>query len=217
MYTYAQQSSIPWIFPYSVVFPHYESLRQIRIEIYLLILSMVIATFLIILLFFFAIDKAFLIFSHLLALLCGSLACLYLFHDLTFNFANALWLYVIPIIYLDTLVHTSFNMKESKWKYNRVILSLIISLIILSFFSIESYVFLTIRNTLLYQSMICLLLINVIIPSWSYILQVILKKNKQEKSPISVTTIVDNNQPLTEDVEIQNLVCQSNGNTLGSN
>jgi hypothetical protein len=213
MYTYAQRSSIPSIFPYSVVFPHYESLGQIRIEIYLVILFMVIITVLIILLIFFSFEKAFLLFSHLLALLCGSLACLYLFHNLSFNFANALWLYIVPIIFLDTLVHASFNVTKSKWKYNRVIFALIIALIILFFFPVESYVFIIIRNSIFYQSIICLILINLILPSWCYIIETMLKKNKMEKIP---STVIDTNPSLNADTEIENLVYERNGNTHSS-
>jgi hypothetical protein len=213
MYTYAQRSSIPSIFPYSVVFPHYESLGQIRIEIYLVILFMVIITVLIILLIFFSFEKAFLLFSHLLALLCGSLACLYLFHNLSFNFANALWLYIVPIIFLDTLVHASFNVTKSKWKYNRVIFALIIALIILFFFPVESYVFIIIRNSIFYQSIICLILINLILPSWCYIIETMLKKNKMEKIP---STVIDTNPSLNADTEIENLVYERNGNTRSS-
>ena len=215
MYTYAHQSSIPSIFPYSIVFPHYEALGQIRVEIYLLILFMVIITFIIILIMFFSFKNAFLIFSQLLALLSGSLACLYIFHDASFNFATAPWLYIIPVIFLDALIHTSFNIRKSKWKYNRVIFSLISSLTILSFFSIESYVFLMIRNSIFYQSIICLLLINLILPSWHYIIETLLKRNKKKRIPTA--SIIDINQSLTVDREVENLVSQPNGNTHSSN
>jgi len=214
MYNYAQQSSIPSIFPYSVVFPHYESLSQIRIESYLLILIMVIITFIITLLFFISFEKALLIFLNLLTLQSGSLACLYLFDNLSFNFANALWLFVLPIIFLDTFIHVCFNITKSKWKYNRVILSLIISLIIFSFFSIETYIFHIIRNSLIYQSIICFVLINLILPSWYYIIETYLKKNKKEKIP--PPTIIDTDQSLTVGTEIQNLVYEPNGNANGS-
>jgi len=181
MYTYAQQSSIPSIFPFSIIFPHFESLAQIRIEVYLLILIMVITTLIITLLICFSFEKTLLIFLHLLILLSGNLACLYLFHNLTFNFANALWLFIVPAIFLDTLIHASFNIKKSKWKYNRVILSLIMSSIVLLLFPIETYVFHIIRNSLFYQSIICLVLINLILPSWHYIIKTCLKKIKAKK------------------------------------
>ncbi len=213
MYNYGRQSSIPSIFPYSIVFPHYESLGQIRVETYLLILVMVIITFIITLLIFLSFEKTLLIFFHFLTLLSGSLACLYLFHNLSFNFANALWLFVVPVIFLETFIHASFNLTKSKWKYNRVILSLIISLIILSFFPIETYIFHIIRNSLIYQSIICLVLINLILPSWHYIIETYLKKNKMEKVPI---TIIDTNQSSTVGTEIQNLVYEPNGNVNGS-
>jgi predicted Na+-dependent transporter len=143
--------------------------------------------------------------------LTGSLACLYLFHNLSFNFANALWLYIVPVIFLDAIIHVSFNIIESKWKYNRIILSLIMSLIIFSFFPIESYIFLIIRNSLIYQSIICLILINWILPSWNYIIITYFKKNKKEKP-----AIVETNQSSTTGTEIQNLVYEPNGNTNGS-
>lgn len=210
MYTYAQQSSIPSIFPYSLVFPHYESLGQIRQDIYVLLLVMMIITFIMTLLIFLSFEKTLLIFFHWLILLSGSLACLYLFDNLSFNFANALWLYAAPIIHLDTIIHVCFNISKSKWKYNRVILALIISLIVLSFFPIETYIFLIIRNSLIYQSIICLILINLILPSWYYIIELYLKKNKKEKIP-TTTTINDTTQPLTVGTEIQNLVHKPNG------
>lgn len=214
MYNYAQQSSIPSIFPYSLVFPHYESLGQIRFEIYLIILLMIIITFVVTLVIFISFGKTFLIFLHLLALLSGSLACLDLFHNLSFNFGNALWLYIAPVVFLDTIIHACFNITKSKWKYNRVILSLIISLIILSFFPIETYIFHIICYSLIYQSIICFLLINLILPSWYYIIETYLKKNKKEKIP--PTTIVDTDQSLTVGTEIQNLVYEPNGNANGS-
>jgi hypothetical protein len=214
LYTYAQQSSLSSIFPYSLVFAHYESLAQIRIEVYLSILCLVIISFLIPLLFFISFEKALLISSHFLALLSGSLACLYLFHNLTFNFANALWLYLIPVIYLDTLIHTSYNITKSKWKYNRVILSLIISLIVVSFFPIETYVFQIIYNSLIYQSIICFILINLILPSWDYIIEKISKKKKNEN--IQSIAMIDTNQLPALGTEIQNLVCEPKRDRNGS-
>jgi hypothetical protein len=176
---------------------------------------MVIITFIITLLIFISFEKALLIFLNLLTLQSGSLACLYLFHNLSFNFANALWLFVLPIIFLDTFIHVCFNITKSKWKYNRVILSLIISLIIFSFFSIETYIFHIIRNSLIYQSIICFVLINLILPSWYYIIETYLKKNKKEKIP-PPSTIIDTDQSLTAGTEIQNLVYEPNGNANGS-
>ncbi|UJR08210.1 hypothetical protein I4U23_012483 [Adineta vaga] len=222
MYTYAQESSIPSIFPYSFIFSHYESLVQIRNEIYLLTLFLVITTFIIILIIFTSFTKALLIFLHVIALQTGNLTCLYLFHNLTFNFADALWLYVIPIIFLDTLIHGSFNIFESKWKYNRVLLSLIISLSIFSLFSIETYIFHIIRLSLIYETIICFLLMNFILPSWYYFIERMFKKSKDKtKIPAATTTttaaaIIDSNQPLTSGTEIQNLVYEPNGNMIGS-
>ncbi|CAF3212379.1 unnamed protein product [Rotaria sp. Silwood2] len=215
LYTLAQQSSIPSIFPYSLIFPHYESLGQIRMEIYVLILLMVIITFLIIFLMFISFEKALLIFLHLLILLSGSLTCLYLFHNFSFNFANALWLYLTPIIFLDTIIHTTFNVKKSKWKYNRIIFSLIISLIIFSFFPIETYIYHIIGYSLIYQLIICFILINIILPSWFYIIKTVLKK-KTKITKIPSTIIIDTNQSLIVAPEIQNLVYEPNGNMNGS-
>ena len=200
MYRYAEESSMPSVFPYSIIFSHYESLRQIRFETYLLILILSISTLIVTLLVFFSLVKSLLVFIHLLIVLGGSLTCLYLFHRLTFNFANALWLYIVPVIFVETLLHASFNLSKSKWKYNRVILSLIISLIIFSFFPIETYMFLLIRNSLIYQAILCLIAINLLLPSWNAIRKTCLKK----KQP----TIHETN-PVTR--ECQNLVHGANG------
>ncbi|CAF0971101.1 unnamed protein product [Adineta steineri] len=215
MYTYAEQSSLPSIFPYSFIFLHYESLAQIRREVYLLTIFTVTTTFLITFVIFLSFGKALLIFTNLLALLTGSLACLYLFHNLTFNFANSLWLFVIPVIFLDTLIHASFNITKSKWKYNRVILSLLISLCIFSLFSIETYIYHVIRQSLIYQSIICFILINFILPSWYYIIETVLKKNKNDRQPVP-TENPDVIQPVVAGTEIQNLVYEPNGNMNNS-
>lgn len=212
MYTYAQQSSIPSIFPYSLVFPHYESLGQVRLDLYVLLFVMIIVTFILTLLILMSFEKTLLIFFHLLTLLSGSLACLYLFHNLSFNFANALWLYIVPVIYLETLIHVCFHIKQSKWKYNRIILSLILSLITLSCFPIETYIFLIIRNSLIYQSIICFILINFILPSWYYIIETYFKKTKTKNDELSKNI----DQSVTLGTEIQNLVSEPNGNTVNS-
>lgn len=214
LYRYAEESGIPSAFPFSIIFPHYESLRQIRFEAYLLILLMGLSTFLLTWLIFFSLIKAFLIVLHLLILLSGCLTCLYLFHQLSFNFANALWLYIMPIIFLDTLIHTSFNPRQSKWKYNRVILSLIISLIILSFFPIETYIFIFIRNSLLYQTVIVLVLINILLPSWNYILRQCLKKKKKKKKRVAMNET--NQSGHVVGMESENLVHEPNGNAHNS-
>ncbi len=72
-----------------------------------------------------------------------------------------------------------------------------------------------IRNSLLYQAIICFILINLIIPSWCYIIKTIFKKNKKDKIPIA-TTDIDTSSPITVDPETQNLVYEPNGNTHGS-
>jgi hypothetical protein len=123
---------------------------------------------------------------------------------------------VVPVIFLDTFIHVSFNITKSKWKYNRVILSLIISSIILFFFPIETYIFRIIRNSLIYQSIICFILINLILPSWHYIIETYLKKKEKEKIPPPPPTIIDTNQSLIVGTEIQNLVYEPNGNSNGS-
>ncbi|CAF3642209.1 unnamed protein product [Rotaria sordida] len=215
LYTYTRQSSIPSIFPYSLVFPHYESLGQIRMDIYLLILLMTIITILITFVMFISFKKALLIFLHLLTLLSGGLTCLYLFHNFSFNFANAPWLYIMPIIFLDTIIHTTFNIRKSKWKYNRILFSLIISLIIFSFFPVETYIFHIICYSLIYQSIICFILINIILPSWFYMIETISKK-KNKRTKIPSTIIIDTNQSLIVGTEIQNLACETNGNMNGS-
>jgi len=199
MYTYSSKSLIPNIFPYSLLFPTYESLRQIRIEIYLLIILLIICCFIITLISFISLKNSLLVIFHFGILLTSTLTCLYLFHNLTFNLTNALWLYIVPIIYLDTFIHISYNKNTEKWKYNRIILSLIFSLCILYFFHIQSYVFQIIHKSLIYQSIICLILINLIIPSWNYLFQL---RNKNEKIIKPTITFIEGNQPLTNGFEI---------------
>jgi hypothetical protein len=207
MYTYANQNSIPSIFPYSLVFPTYESLEVIRIEMYLLISLLIICSLINTFIPFISIKISLLITFHFLALLTGTLTCLYLFHNLTFNFADALWLYVVPIVFLDTLIHTSYNITNSKWKYNRVILSLMISLMILYIFPIQSYVFQIMRDSLIYQSIICLVLINLVLPSWFYLFQSIRKHDRMNK-PIPAN--IDANQTLTNGIEVKNSIYEGN-------
>ena len=221
LYTYAKQSSIPSIFPYSLVFPHYESLGQIRIEICLLILLLTIGTFILILLMFISLRMALLISLHILLLLTGTFACLYVFHNLSFNFANALWFHLIPIIFLDPIIHASFNIKQFKCKYNRIIFSFIIPLIIFFCLPIETYIYRIICYSLIYQSILCLILINLILPSWFYVIEIILnkenkknKENKENKENITSTIMPDRTQ--TAGAEMQNLVCELDRNTKSS-
>lgn len=209
IYTFAEQSPLPSIFPFSVIFLHYEALGQIRFEIYLLLLIVGIVSFIISFIMFTSLRKALLIFLHLTGILSGSLACLHVFHNLSFNFANAPWFYTIPIVYLDTIIHATFNIKRSKWKYNRIIFSLIIALIIFSFFPIETYIFHLICYSLIYQSVICFISINITLPSWLYFMRKIFKKNKQTKR--TPTVIAEKNQSSAAVTEIQNLVYESNG------
>ncbi|CAF4396935.1 unnamed protein product, partial [Adineta steineri] len=69
MYTYANESPLPDVFPYSMLYASYESLEQIRVEIYLLILLLIICTFISTLIPFISLQNSLLIISHLLALL----------------------------------------------------------------------------------------------------------------------------------------------------
>ncbi|CAF3683305.1 unnamed protein product [Adineta steineri] len=204
MYTYANESPLPDVFPYSMLYASYESLEQIRVEIYLLILLLIICTFISTLIPFISLKNSLLIISHLLALLTGTLTCLYLFHNLTVNFANGLWLYIISIVFLDTLIHTCYNRLSSKWNYNRIIFSLMISLLVLYCYPIQSYVFRIIRNSLMYQSIICLILINFILPSCCYLFRSINKNDEQiNKVQIPIVTIIDGSQILTNGTEIK--------------
>jgi hypothetical protein len=212
IYIYASHSRIPFIFPYSLVFPNYESLGQIRLEMYLLILLLIICSLFGTFISFFSLKNSLLIISNILALLTGTLTCLYLFHNLTFNFANALWLYVVPIVFLDTLIHSCYQKFSSKWKYNRIILSLIISLLVLYIFPIQSYVFQVIRNSLIYQSIICLILINFVLPSWFYLFQSI-NKTEQVNKVIQPRIISDGNQSLTNGTEVKNTIYDSYENS----
>jgi hypothetical protein len=209
MYTYTSQSLIPLIFPYSLLFSNYESLEQIRIEIYLLISLFLICTFLFTLIIFLSLVNCLLIFLHLLTLLTGTLTCLYLFHNLSFNFANTLWLYIIPIIYLDSLIHQVFHKNTSKWKYNRIIFSLILSLVILYFYPIQSYVFQIIRYSLIYQSIICLILINFILPSWNYLFRLIKPHEEIMNTMKSTIANIEGNQSLTNGFEINRIINSS--------
>lgn len=204
MYTYAKESSIPSVFPYSFIFSHYESLAQIRKEIYLLTLFMAIAAFLIPFAIFASLRRAVLIVSQVLTLQAGSLACLYWLHDLTFNFANVLWLYIVPVIFLDTLIHASWSVTQSKWIYNRVLLALIVSLSISSLFSIETYIFHMIRLSLLYQAGICFVLVNIVLPAWCCLIEKTSTKNRRHED-MTAAQNVESGQPLTGDTEVANL------------
>jgi len=203
LYSYSSQSSIPNVFPYSLVFPIYESLEQIRIEIYFLIVLLIILCFIGTLILFISLKQTFLIVLHFLCLLTSTLTCLYLFNNLTFNFVNILWLYVMPIIYLDIFIHILYKKSNDKWKYNRIIISLIISLNILYLFPIQSYIFQIIRNSLIYQSIICLILINLILPSWFYLFK---KINKNDQIIKPIISSIEGNQSLTNGLEINSTI-----------
>ncbi|CAF3412727.1 unnamed protein product [Rotaria sp. Silwood1] len=215
MYTYANQNSIPSIFPYSLIFPNYEALGQLRIEMCLLIFALIICSFTSTFILFISFKNSFLIISHLLALLASTLTCLYLFHSLTFNFLNALWLYIVPILFIDTLIHICYNRQSSKWKYNRVIISLIISALILYLFPIQTYIFKIIRSSIIYQSIICFVMINVILPSWFYLFQS--NNNNTNNDQIDTVmnptmTIIVGNQSLPNGIAMNHSVDESNRN-----
>lgn len=204
IYADAKQSSLPSVFPYSLIFPSYESLAQIRFDTYLLVLLVIVVPFFLTFISFVWLRVSLSIVFHSLFLLTSTLAVLYQFHRFTFNFANAMWLLILPVLFIETLVHTAFFHRQSRWKYNRVFLSLIISLIILYVYPIQSYVFLTIRNSLMYQSVICLILINFLLPSSHYFL---LKSRNAEiaaAKPIQMTTAIpEGQQALTTGIEVQ--------------
>ena len=216
IFTYAKQSSIPSVFPYSLIFPTYESLSQIRFDMYLLIVLFIVVSLILTIFPFLWLKISLSIIFHLLLLLTCTLTCLYHFHHFTINFGNAIWLFILPIVFLETIIHSCYFSPRSQWKYNRVILSLIISLMILYIYPIESYVFLTIRNSLMYQSLICLILINFTVPSCHYFL---LESRNTETvtTPIQVTTIIpDGSQSLTNGIEVQNVIYESNTIVKGS-
>ncbi|CAF2429894.1 unnamed protein product [Rotaria sp. Silwood2] len=216
MYTYANQNPIPSIFPYSVIFPNYESLGQLRIEMCLLILALIICSFISTFILFISLKNSLLIISHLLALLASTLTCLYLFHRLTFNFLNASWLYIAPTLFIDTLIHICYNRPNSKWKYNRVIISLIISALVLYLIPIQTYIFKIIRSSIIYQSTICFVMINLILPSWFYLFQSINNNNNNDQidTVMSPTmTITVGNQSLPNGIEVNNPVDESSKNT----
>ena len=194
LYTYARQSSLPAVFPYSLVFPNYESLAQIRLEMYLLLILLVICALVLSYLFFLSWEISVSIAFLLLFLCTGTLACLYQIHHLTFNFANALWLPVVPVLFVETLIHSAYCSGRSNWKYNRIILSLLLSLSVLYIYPLQSYVFRLIRNSLLYQSVICLLLLNVLLPSLHHLFKRVTASEANE-APIELTTTMPEGQP----------------------
>lgn len=209
LYTYANQSSLSSIFPYSLVFPHYESLGQLRLEIYVLLLSVTLVSFVVSLLVFLSLTKAFLFFAHILSLLASSFACLYVLHDFTLNFANALWFYFIPVIYLDIFLHATSNIRRSKWIYNRVLLSLLVALILFTFFPVQTYLYEILSQSLLYQTSISLLLINVCLPSWFYIVGSMRNKSNDTNGQLTaLSTVNEINQPLTVTSDMPNLVSE---------
>ena len=183
---------------------NYPLYSEIRNEIYLLILLLIVACFILTLVPWFSFSNTLLTVSYILALLTSSLTCLYVFHKLSFNFGNALWFYVVSIIYLETLIHACYKRSNSKWKYNRIILSLLISLVVLHFIPIQAYVFQIIRNSLIYHSIVCLILINLILPSYDYLIQSMHQHDEQiHKVRQPMVTIIDVNQSLTNGVEIK--------------
>ncbi|CAF1623202.1 unnamed protein product [Rotaria magnacalcarata] len=226
MYTYAKQSRLPSIFPYSLLFPSYESLGQLRIEVCVLILALILCCFITTFIAFISLKNSLFIVAHFLALSAGTLACLYLFQNLTYNFVVGPWLYLVPILYVDTLIHVCYSRTDSKWKYNRVILSLLIAVFVLYLFPIQTYAFQIICSSIIYQSIICFVLINLILPSWFYLFQ---SNNNNDNNNdnnddnnsedqidtvVSPTmTIVVPNNSLKGGMEINNHTDESNINT----
>lgn len=161
---FTKQSNLPSAFVYSVVFSFFEALIQIRNDIYSIILILFIIS--LVFNYFLSIElkrTVTIVYSTLLISI-STLACLYQFHNLTFNFANALWLSSLPLIYIETLLHCSYSDSKSQWQYNRILISLIIALIVLYIYPIETYIFVIIRNSLMYQSSISLLVVNLLLP-----------------------------------------------------
>lgn len=222
MYTYASQNSISSIFPYSLLFPSYESLGYLRIEICALILVLVLCCFIGTFIAFISFKSSLIIISQFLTLSSGTFTSLYLFHNLTYNFIAAPWLYLVSIIFIDTLIHASYNRTSGNWKYNLVIISLLISSFILYIFPIQTYVFHLIRLSIIYQCIICFLLINIVLPSWFYLFRSNASNNnnmdineEQEQidavlSPTMTTVVSD--QSLTTGIEKSNISSESNTN-----
>lgn len=195
LYTYANQSGLNGIFPYSLVFPHYEALGQLRLDIDHLILIFTLVTLIVSSISSRSVRNSLFISLHYLTLLASSLACLYYFHQFTINFANALWFYFLPVIYLDGYLHSVSS--TSKWVRNRVLLALILSLIVFHFLPIETYLYHIIHQSLLYQSVITFFLWNISLPSWMSIFK---KSNDETKKK-------------TKKMDGPNLVCEPNGST----
>ena len=203
LYSNAKSSLLESIFPYSLVFPNYESLDQIRIDMYSLYTPLISMCFVYLCQFFFRLKITLSIIFYFLMISMGTLASLYQFQNLTFNFANALWLPMVPIVFIETLIHSSFFSYRSRWQYNRIIISLIMSLSIIYFYPIQTYIFLIIRNSLMYQSLFTLLVINVFIPAChSLILTRTSSETNQSNNNIQPTTSSnDCNQSLTNQLE----------------
>ncbi|CAF0972507.1 unnamed protein product [Didymodactylos carnosus] len=149
MYRYSRQSEIPGLFPYSLVFSHYETLT-------------LIITF------------------HYVCLLSTLFTCLYLFHSLTINFANVFILFIVPGIFVDCFIHYGYrylrktngeNIKSRQclFGYDRIFLSLFISLFVLIFFQIQSYTFIVLRNILFYYVVLTFIHLNIFLPLWLHL------------------------------------------------
>ena len=204
VYAYAKQSSLPSVFPYSLIFPSYEALAQIRFDTYLLVLLVIVVPFVLTFVSLVWLKVSLSIAFHSLLLFTSTLAVLYQFHRFTFNFANAMWLLILPILFTETLVHAAFFHRQSPWKYNRVFLSLMISLIILYVYPIESYIFIIIRNSLMYQSVICLIVINFLLPSAHSFLLKPRNAEAAATTPVQMTTAIpEGQQSLTSGIEVQ--------------
>lgn len=186
MYNLAEQSGLPDLFPYSLVFPHYESLTQIRFELKILISIASVILFLISITFQLRLKKTIFVFFSLISLFTVPIAILQTFQNLTINFASSLWFYLLPMIYLDGLLHFVLNRHQSRWLYNRVALSLLLSLSSYFLLSLETYVYEVIFFSLFYQSILFILLVNVILPSFFRLFSLTNSKKKRNEQLLRI-------------------------------
>lgn len=197
IFTYAKQSSLPSVFAYSLIFPQYESLAQIRFETFLLAFLLVVVPFSLTFFSFISLKISLSLSFHLLFLFTSTLAVLSQIHRLTLNFANAIWLLILPIVFIECFIHSTFSNRKSKWKYNRVFLSLLVPFVGLYVYPLQSYVFIIVRNSLIYQSVIGLILINLTIPSCHFFL---FKSRNVE----SATTPIQMTTSIPEQIQLEN-------------
>ncbi|CAF1268695.1 unnamed protein product [Didymodactylos carnosus] len=202
MYRYSRESGLNGLFPYSLVFSHYETLKEIHHELFLLCLLWFHLLLIFTLILFLSIRLTLTITFHYICLLSTLFTCLYLFHSLTINFANTFLLFIIPGIFIDCFIHYAYtyqrkingeNIKtyQCLFGYDRIFLSLLLSLIALIFFQIQSYTFIVLRNTLFYYILLAFLHLNIFFPLWLN-----LCKSSTNKG-VSTTTTQTNQIPIT--------------------